>query len=67
MLSNLLFRLRTRGRETEQQIADRLKNALDDLAFFRSHSDLFNHLVVNDDLKGVVRKVRKAVPHLAKS
>jgi guanylate kinase len=66
MLSHLLFRLRTRGRETEQQIADRLKNAYEDLAFFTARKDLFNHLVVNDDLDGVIGALRKSVPHLAK-
>lgn len=67
MLSNLLFRLRTRGRETEQQMADRLKNAVEDLAFFRTRKDLFNHLLVNDDVDSVIKAVRGAVPHLAKA
>jgi guanylate kinase len=67
MLSHLLFRLRTRGRETEQQIADRLKNAHDDLAFFSARKDLFNHFLVNDDLEGVVGTLRTLVPHLAKA
>jgi guanylate kinase len=67
MLSNLLFRLRTRGRETEQQMEDRLKNAHDDLAFFQSRKDLFNHFLVNDDLDGVIDTLKTSVPHLAKA
>ena len=65
MLSHLLFRLRGRGRETEAQIEDRLKNAVDDLAFFGLREDLFNRLLVNDDPKVVVGELRQAVPQLA--
>jgi guanylate kinase len=67
MLSSLLFRLRTRGRETEHQIAERLKNAVDDLAFFRKRKDLFNEVIVNDDPSEVVGTLQKSIPHLAKS
>jgi guanylate kinase len=67
MLSHLLYRLRGRGRETERQIADRLKNAEDDLAFFEKRKDLFNHLLVNDDIETVVRRLTQIVPHLAKA
>lgn len=54
MLSALLHRLRDRGRDTEQQIEDRLKNAEADLAFFKSRSELFDDLIVNDNVDTVV-------------
>lgn len=55
MLSHLLHRLRTRGRETEAQIADRLRNAEEDLQFFDDHKDLFNRMLVNEDLQHAVQ------------
>jgi guanylate kinase len=61
MLSHLLFRLRARGRETEEQIQDRLKNAEEDLAFFRARRDLFNELLVNDHLPRVVASLQGTV------
>jgi guanylate kinase len=54
MLSALLHRLRDRGRDTEQQIEDRLKNAEADLAFFKERRELFDDLIVNDNLDTVV-------------
>ena len=54
MLSALLHRLRDRGRDTEQQIEDRLKNAEADLAFFKDRKELFDDLIVNDDVDIVV-------------
>ncbi len=65
MLSALLRRLRERGRDTEEHIRDRIKNAAADLDFFRRRADLFDHLLVNDDLSSVVETVRKHVPGLA--
>jgi guanylate kinase len=64
MLSHLLHRLRSRGRDTEENIQDRIKNAEKDLAFYRERRDLFDHLVVNEDLKKVIRSVTKRVPGL---
>lgn len=64
MLSHLLHRLRTRGRDTEEHIRDRLKNAEKDLAFFRDRKDLFDHVVVNEDLDLVIEVLRKHVPGL---
>ena len=49
-LSELLYRLRGRGRETKEHIADRLKNAELDMALFTERKDLFDHVVVNKDL-----------------
>jgi guanylate kinase len=63
-LSHLLHRLRERGRETEEGIRDRLKNAERDLAFFQEHSDLFDRILVNDDALAVVEMLRKHVPGL---
>ena len=54
MLSALLHRLRDRGRDTEQQIEDRLKNAEEDLKFFKERRELFDDLIVNDNLDTVV-------------
>ncbi|MBI2117633.1 hypothetical protein HYT95_01920 [Candidatus Peregrinibacteria bacterium] len=64
MLSALLFRLRTRGRETEIQIRERLKNALHDLSFFKDRRDLFDHLIVNEKLEHVIAKLRHHIPGL---
>jgi len=58
MLSHLLHRLRTRGRETEEQIAGRLRNAEDDLQFFDDRKDLFNRMLVNEDLQHAVQAFR---------
>lgn len=54
MLSQLLHRLRSRGRDSEESIADRVKNAGADLDFFTQRRELFDHLLVNDDLTSVV-------------
>lgn len=67
MLSQLLHRMRTRGRETEEQMADRIKNAERDLAFFRERKDLFDHLLVNEDLDGVLAMMKERVPALKKA
>jgi len=64
MLSSLLFRLRTRGRETEAQIRERLKNALHDLSFFKARADLFDHLIVNEKLEHVIEKLKPHIPGL---
>ncbi|NOS67608.1 MAG: hypothetical protein HOO67_04570 [Candidatus Peribacteraceae bacterium] len=66
MLSALLHRLRLRGRETEEHLKDRLANAAKDLEFFRERADLFDRILVNDDLQTVVETVRQHVPGLAK-
>ncbi len=64
MLSALLHRLRERGRDAEEHLKDRLKNATDDLAFFRERADLFDRILVNDDLQAVVEVVRETIPSL---
>lgn len=65
MLSSLLHRLRERGRDAEEHIKDRLKNAAKDLEFFRERSDLFDKILVNDDLQNVVEAMRKQIPGLS--
>lgn len=58
MLSQLLHRLRTRGRDTEESIADRVRNAASDLDFFEKRRELFDHLLVNDNLDSVVDTIK---------
>lgn len=64
-LSQLLHRLRGRGRETEEHIHDRIKNAEHDLAFFGERKDLFDHMVVNEDLSELIASLKKKVPGLS--
>jgi len=61
MLSHLLHRMRTRGRETEEQIQDRLKNAKEDLAFFTKRKDLFDKILVNEDLEVVIEMLERQI------
>lgn len=58
MLSKLLHRLRSRGRDTEEHIRERMRNAESDLQFFRDRRDLFDHLIVNEDLGAVVQSLK---------
>lgn len=62
MLSALLFRLRSRGRDTERQIRERLKNAVADLTFFTKRKDLFDHLIVNEKIEHVIEKLKPHIP-----
>jgi guanylate kinase len=61
MLSQLLHRLRSRGRDSEQSIADRVRNASADLDFFRSRKELFDHMLVNDDIDAVIATLKNHV------
>ncbi len=56
-LSTLLHRLRLRGNQTEEQIAERLKIAEEDLRSFDAHPHLFDHLLVNDELDSCVQQI----------
>jgi len=58
MLSQLLHRMRKRGRETEEQMQERLANAKTDLAFFSQSKDLFDHILVNEDLDTVLETIK---------
>ena len=59
MLSHLLHRLRSRGRDSEKSIADRIKNAEADLQFFHERCDLFDRIVVNNNLDTVIELVQQ--------
>ncbi|MBU0767124.1 OB-fold domain-containing protein [Patescibacteria group bacterium] len=61
MLSCLLHRLRERGRDSEESIRDRLKNAEKDLDFFRQKSHLFDDLIVNEDVDAVFNALKGRV------
>ena len=66
MLSCLLHRLRTRGRDSAESIADRMKNAEGDLALLHSRGELFDHMIVNDDLDTVVSTLQGHMMELQK-
>ncbi len=61
MLSALLHRLRTRGRDTEAQIEERMKIAEKDLKAFDDHAHLFDHMLVNDELQTCVETIKELV------
>ena len=61
MLSSLLHRMRSRGRETEEQMTERLKTAEFDLDAFSAHPHLFDHMVVNDELDNCLQRIQKIV------
>lgn len=61
MLSQLLHRLRNRGRDTEESIQDRLRNAKKDLQFFDDRKDLFDYIFVNEDLDAVINKMKDCI------
>lgn len=67
MLSSLLHRLRARGRDTEKQIEDRLKNAEADLQFFDDRKELFDHVIVNEDLDAVLTLIKGHVVELSEA
>ncbi|MFA6522773.1 MAG: OB-fold domain-containing protein [Candidatus Peribacteraceae bacterium] len=67
MLSHLLHRLRLRGRETEEHIKDRLKNAEEDIAFFSRRKDLFDRILVNENVEHVIENLRQTVPGLSEA
>ena len=53
----LVHRLKTRGAETEEQIHDRLIRVRYEL----SHSDLYDYIIVNDDLKTAKEQLALAI------
>ena len=53
----LVHRLKTRGAETEEQIHDRLVRVRYEL----SHSDLYDYIIVNDDLKTAKKQLVAAI------
>jgi len=67
MLSQLLHRMRLRGRETQEQIQERLQNAQQDLDFFTRAEHLFDHILVNEDLDTVLGTIKEHVLALVKA
>lgn len=67
MLSHLLHRMRARGRETDAQIEERLINAKADLDYFTRSADLFDHILVNEDVDTVVQVLKGHVLGLEKA
>ncbi|ALM11143.1 MAG TPA: hypothetical protein DEB30_03305 [Candidatus Peribacter riflensis] len=67
MLSQLLHRMRARGRETDAQIEERLTNAQADLDFFTRAGHLFDYVLVNEDLDTLLQVIKGHVLALAKA
>ena len=65
-LSQLLRRLRGRGRDTEERIRDRLKNAESDIDLLKNRKDLFDYVVVNKDLPSLIALVKRKALGFAK-
>lgn len=65
-LSELLHRLRGRGRDTEAHIRDRLKNAESDIRLLKDRKDLFDHIVVNENLQSLMALVKSKALSFAK-
>ncbi len=61
MLSALLHRLRHRGHNTDDQIEERLQTAELELKAFKTHPDLFDHVLVNDKLETCLETIREIV------
>ncbi len=62
MLSHLLRRLRASEKHTEEWMHQTLKVAADELQTLRSSAELFDRILVNDDLQAVAETVRRHVP-----
>ncbi len=60
-LSALLHRMRERGRETAEQIKERLKTAKSDLLAFDTYADLFDHMLVNDKVETCLERITRLV------
>lgn len=67
MLSHLVRRLRQRGHASEELIRSLLKNAEKDIAFLKDRKDLFDRILVNDNLETVVATLRDDVSGLKRS
>nr|VFJ47977.1 MAG: guanylate kinase [Candidatus Kentron sp. FW]VFJ51704.1 MAG: guanylate kinase [Candidatus Kentron sp. FW] len=61
MLSVIEHRLRLRNRDTGKSIRGRIQNAERDLAFFSERADLFDYLLVNDDVGSIVSVLEKEI------
>ncbi|XGW24745.1 hypothetical protein V3C99_006308 [Haemonchus contortus] len=60
-LEILESRLRARGTEKEEDIVKRLKHAREDLAAVEQNPDLFDHVIVNDDLERAYKEFIKVI------
>ncbi|MEI8230245.1 MAG: OB-fold domain-containing protein [Candidatus Peregrinibacteria bacterium] len=58
MLSSLLHRLRSRGRDSEEQMKSLLENARTDIKFLNDSRHLFDHILVNEDLDVVIQTLK---------
>jgi len=58
MLFVLHERMKLRGRDSEEEIRDRLKNAHEDIALLQHDQMLFDNVLVNDDLAVTVSRLR---------
>ena len=54
MIAVLAERLRARMRDTEPEIADRLRNANADIALLQTQSGLFDQVLINDEMQKTV-------------
>lgn len=54
MLAILHQRLQERGRDSEEEIADRLQNAKEDISLLQAEKSLFDEVIVNADLSQTV-------------
>lgn len=61
MFAILHQRLLQRGRDTGEQIAERLFNAKEDIRLLQEENDLWNFVCVNDDLDKAVRSIKISV------
>ena len=64
MLSHLVRRLRQRGHDSEEFIRALVKGAERDLQFLVDRKDLFDRILVNDNLDTVVATLRDHVRHV---
>lgn len=60
-MEELEKRLRGRGTETEERIQKRLRNAIDELQWFRDHPKFFDGALLNDDVDACYSKFRECV------
>ncbi len=62
MVSYLLRKLRSRGKQTEELVRQQIARAEEELRFLRERADMFDRILVNDDLHAVVETVRQNIP-----
>jgi guanylate kinase len=60
-IEELERRLRDRGTETEESLAKRLATAKQELSYAKEFPDIYDRIVVNDDLETAYQQVRQFV------